>query len=124
VEAADLRRALEQELRAKLLRLRQAFAVHASDPAALGEVAAHSVASIATLFRVGLSLHGREVPVATPECLTAAGAAMGIQTAPVTEFWQSRRTGAAPSSPERFEGYLAAVASAVRVIDQFSPGGN
>ena len=124
VDRADLRRALEQEFRAKLLRLRQAFALQAADERALGAVASQSVASVAALFRVALSLHGRAVPPTTPEALTAAGAALGVATAPVVSLWQARRVEAATCAPVLFEGYLAAVASAVRVIDQFTGGGN
>ena len=124
VDRADLRRAIEQELRARLLRLRQAFALEAGEPDALGLIAARSVASVAALFRVALSLHGRAVPGTTPECLTAAGAAMGISVVPVIELWRSRSPEGSPCTPALFEGYLAAVASAVRVIDQFTPGGN
>jgi predicted nucleotidyltransferase len=124
VDRRDLRHALEQEFRAKLLRLRQAFALQATDARALGEVAARSVASVAVLFRVALSLHGRPVPPTTPECLTAAGAALGVATGPVASLWQVRRAEGTTCSPEVFEGYLAAVAAAVRVIDQFFPGGN
>lgn len=124
VERADLRRALEQEFRAKLLRLRQAFALQATDPQALGEVAARSVASVAALFRVALALHGRPVPPTTPECLAAAGAALGVATGPVIELWRARQATAAPCGATLFEGYLAAVAAAVRVTDQFTPGGN
>jgi hypothetical protein len=119
---ADLRRALEQEFRAKLLRLRQAFALQATDPQALGEVAARSVASVAALFRVALALHGRPVPSSTPECLAAAGAAFGVATGPVIELWRARQAMAAPCSATLFEGYLAAVAAAVRVTDQFTSG--
>jgi len=124
VDRADLRRALEQEFRAKLLRLRQAFALQATDARALGEVAARSVASVATLFRVALSLHGRPVPPTTAESLAAAGAAMGVPTASVVALWQVRRAEGTTCSPAVFEGYLAAVTAAVRVIDQFTPGGN
>jgi predicted nucleotidyltransferase len=124
VERADLRRALEQEFRAKLLRLRQAFALQATDAQALGEVAARSVASVAALFRVTLALHGRPVPPTTPECLAAAGAALGVATGPIAELWQARRATGASCSATLFEGYLAAVAAAVRVTDQFTPGGN
>jgi predicted nucleotidyltransferase len=124
VDRGDLRRALEQELRGKLLRLRQAFALQSSDPAALGGIAAQSVTSVAALFRVALALHGRPVPLATPECLAAAGAAMAVPTGPVAELWQIRRAEAAVCPPAQFEGYLAAVAAAVRVIDQFTGGGN
>ena len=124
VDRADLRRALEQEFRAKLLRLRQAFALHSADPAVLGEIAARTVASVAALFRVALALHGRSVPLATPDMLTAAGAAMGVTIAPVSELWQARQAKPVPASAAMFEGYLAAVASTVRVIDQFTGGGN
>jgi hypothetical protein len=124
VDRADLRRALEQEFRAKLLRLRQAFALQSADPQALGEVASRSVASVAALFRVALALHGRPVPATTPECLAAAGTAMGVTTAPVIALWRARQTTGASCSATEFEGYLAAVAAAVRVTDQFTPGGN
>ena len=124
VDRGDLRRALEQELRAKLLRLRQAFALQAGDPRALGEVASRSVASVAVLFRVALALHGKPAPLATPECLQAAGAAMGIATAPIAELWLARRADGATATPALFEAYVTAVAAAVRVIDQFTGGGN
>ena len=123
VDPADLRRALEQEFRGKLLRLRQAYALNAADPGNLGIVAGRTVSSVATLFRVALRLHGRPVPADTPGCLTAARAAMGVATGPVAELW-GRRGQDGACTPELFEGYLAAVAAAVRVIDQFTPGGN
>ncbi len=123
VDPADLRRALEQELRGKLLRLRQVYALNAADPGALGAVGRRTVSSVATLFRTALRLHGRPVPADTPACLVAAGGAMGIATDAVVELWGRRgKDGAA--APELFEGYLAAVAGAVRVIDQFTSGGN
>lgn len=124
VERADLRRTLEQEFRAKLLRLRQVFALQSSDAAALGEVAARSVASVAALLRAALALHGRVVPSTTPECLAAAGAAMGVATEPVKQLWLTRHAAKHHCSREQFEAYLAAVAAAVRVIDQFTGGGN
>lgn len=124
VDPADLRSALEREFHGKLLRLRQVYAVHAGDPRALGEVAARTVASVAALFRVALALHGREVPKTTPACLTAAGAAMGVGMGPLLELWVSRGKPETPCPPERFEAYLSAVATAVRVIDQFTSGGH
>jgi predicted nucleotidyltransferase len=124
VDRGDLRRALEQEFRGKLLRLRQAFALQSTDSRALGEVAAQSVGSVAALFRVALVLHRRPVPLTTPECLAAAAAAMGVPMGPVAELWQVRRAEAAVCTAAQFEGYLAAVAAAVRVIDQFTGGGN
>jgi predicted nucleotidyltransferase len=124
VDPADLRRALEAELRAKLLRLRQAYAVGAGDPALLGQVAMGTITSIAALFRAALALYGRPVSRATPQCLDAAGAAMGVSTAPVVELWKRHRNRERSCPPALFEGYLSAVGMAVRVIDQFTGGGH
>jgi hypothetical protein len=49
---------------------------------------------------------------------------MAIAIGPVAELWVRRIPGGPPCSPELFEGYLAAVAAAVRVVDTFSRGGN
>lgn len=123
VDRADLRRAVEAELRAKLLRLRQAYAAGASDPALLGQVAGGTVASIATLLRVSLVLAERPVPLATPSCLAAAGDALNLSTEPVAELWSRRRKGDRDCPPRLFEGYLSTVAAAVRATDQFTSGG-
>lgn len=123
-DPADLRRALEAEFRAKLLRLRQAYAHEATDPKTLGAVASGTVASVAALFRVTLVLFGRTAPVGTPAALAAAGQAMSIATEPITELWTRRVHQGPPCAPELFEGYLSAVAAAVRVIDTFSRGGH
>jgi hypothetical protein len=124
VEPADLRRALEAEFRAKLLRLRQAYAHEATDPRILGGVASGTVASVAALFRVALVLYGRTAPINTPAALAAAGEAMGVPTAAVSELWTRRVWQGPPCAPEVFEGYLSSVAAAVRVIDAYSRGGN
>jgi hypothetical protein len=124
VEAADLRRALEAELRAKLLRLRQAYVAGAGDADLLAQVAAGTVSSVATLFRVSLVLSGKAVPPATPDCLAAAGEALGVAAAPVAELWTRRRSGNRACPPALFEGYLSAVAGAVRATDQFTRGGH
>jgi predicted nucleotidyltransferase len=123
VDPADLRRALEAELRAKQLRLRQAYAAGIADPDVLSQVAAGTVSSVATLLRVSLVLAGKPVPPATPDCLGAAGRVLGIDTAPVAEVWARRRKGDRSCPPALFEGYLSAVAGAVRATDQFTRGG-
>lgn len=123
VDPADLRRALEAELRARLLRLRQAYAAGADDSKRLGQAAAATVGSVVTLLRVGLVLAGQPVPAETPACLSAAGQALRLDTAPVAELWKRRRDGVSGCTPELFEGYLSVVASAVRVTDQFTRGG-
>ncbi len=123
VDPADLRRALEAELRARLLRLRQAYAAGYGDSKLLGRVAFSTVSSIVTLFRVSLVLARLPVPGATPDCLTAAGRLLGTDAGPVARLWERRRGGMPGCTPELFEEYLSAVAAAVRATDQFSRGG-
>lgn len=124
VDPADLRRALEGELRARLLRLRQAYASAGGDSKLLGGIAAATVSSLATLFRAAIALYGKAAPADTPEALGVAGRLMGVATNPVSELWKRRRGGERSCSPALFEEYLTAVAAAVRVTDQFTRGGN
>ena len=119
VAPGDLRRALEAELRAKLLRLRQAYALEGTEPKILGAVASGTVASVAALIRVALFLFQGSDPTATPAALAAAGAAMGVPTGPIAELWSRRAPGGPPCDPVLFEGYLSAVAAAVHAVDSF-----
>ncbi len=123
VDPTDLRRALEGELRARLLRLRQAYAAGSADAKLLGRIAAGTVTSITTLLRTSLVLAGKPVPPRTRACLTAAGELLGLDAEPVAELWERRRKGEHGCTPELFEGYLSAVAAAVRATDQFTRGG-
>ncbi|MGQ0702087.1 MAG: hypothetical protein ACT4PM_03015 [Gemmatimonadales bacterium] len=123
VRPEELRAGLEREFRGKLLRLRQAYAVYAGEPRALEAVAVATVSSVASLFRVALRLYQPELPTETQSCLAAAGAAMGIDTGSVYDLWQRRRRDESAGRAQSFAGYLAAVNAAVRVMDQFTRGG-
>ncbi|HEV8355375.1 MAG TPA: nucleotidyltransferase domain-containing protein [Gemmatimonadales bacterium] len=123
VHPGDLRRALERELRGKLLRLRQTYAVHSGAPEALGDAAGRTVGSIAALFRAALVLYRPDPPPATPACLVELGRTSGIFTRPVVELWERRAPKGFTCDPALFEAYLKAVSSAVLVIDQFTRGG-
>ena len=123
VQPGDLRSALERELRGKLLRLRQVYAVHSGAPEALGEAAGRTVGSIAALFRAALGLYRPDPPPKTPACLVELGRTAGIFTRPVVELWERRAPEGFTCDPALFEGYLKAVSSAVRAIDQFTRGG-
>ncbi len=122
VEPGDLRRALEHELRGKLLRLRQAYVLFAADPERLEEVVGSSVGSVAALFRALLALAGREVPRDTPAAIRSAGPVIGADSDPVRVLWEERRRKVTRCPPERFEGYLAAIAAAVGWVDKFTGG--
>jgi predicted nucleotidyltransferase len=123
VRPAELRRALEHELRGKLLRLRQAYALHAGEPAVLAEVVVHSVTSVAALLRAFLVLAGERPPRETPAMLLLAERILGVSVQPVAQLWEKRRRRDPECSPDLFEGYLAAISAAVRFVDQFTGGG-
>ena len=61
VDRSGLRHALESELRGKLLRLRQGFALLEEDPKLLGALATHTLPTLLVLFRALLELHRRPV---------------------------------------------------------------
>jgi predicted nucleotidyltransferase len=123
VRPGELRRALEHELRGKLLRLRQAYALHAGEPKVLEEVVVHSITSVAALLRVLRVLAGESPPLETPAMLLGAGRILGAPVQPVVDLWEKRRRRDPECPPELFEGYLAAIGAAVRFVDHFTGGG-
>jgi predicted nucleotidyltransferase len=118
----DLRRALEHELRGKLLRLRQAYVLHRGEPRVLEEVVVHSVTSIVALFRAVLALWDRPVPRESPGAIEAAARLIGTDPGAVAQLWEQRRRQAAECPPALFEGYLAAIRAAIGSVDQFTGG--
>lgn len=124
VEPTDLRRALESELRARLLRLRQAFAVNAGDERALGTVGAQASASLLALFRAMLVLLGREAAGPAPAVLAEAAAVLGAPTTVIARLHAHRGDREPRAQADEFVQVLAAVSAAVRVIDRFLPGGH
>lgn len=125
VDRRDLRRALEAELRAKLLRLRQVYALRAGEPKELGLAALRTASSVAALLRGAMLLHGATVAMQTLECLAAAESALAVPTGPVREFWNHRGNRKYVCAPEMFEEYVSSVRAAVGVVDRFTiPGGD
>jgi hypothetical protein len=122
VDRADLRRAVERELRGKLLRLRQGYAAAAGDPALLGEVAGRSAATIMVLLRAILVLLGRAVPPDPLELAAAAAGAIGIDGEPLLDVIRHRGERQWRCSPPEFEEYLEAVARATMFVDQLQLG--
>jgi predicted nucleotidyltransferase len=123
VDRAELRSAIERDLRGKLLRLRQGYAVLAHQPEALGGLAVRSAATVGVLLRVALALAGGPAPLPTPETFAEAGRRMRFDAGPATTYF-AVRGGAPPSGDgDRFTRYLAAVEIAVGFIDQFDVGG-
>ena len=122
VDRADLRRAVERELRGKLLRLRQAYAAWAGDPAALGELASRSAATIMVLLRALLVLLGRAVPGDPLELAAAAAGAIGIDGEPWLRVIRHRGESGWRCTPSEFEDYLDTMARATVFVDQLQLG--
>jgi hypothetical protein len=122
VAPADLRRALERELRGKLLRLRQGYAVSAGDPAGLGRLAAGSSATIMVLFRDLLALVGHRPPADPLQLAAAAAAVIGIDGEPLLQVVRHRAERGWRCAPPEFEAYLAAVERAGSFVDQLQLG--
>jgi hypothetical protein len=126
VQRSDLRRALERELRGKLLRLRQGYAVHCASDPDLIKLGVQSAATMAALFRSGLVLLGDTPPIESPAMIARAAGRMGFDPEPLVRYFSLRTRREDGSSGERswFERYLDATEKAVQFIDQFHVGGH
>ncbi len=122
VDRADLRSAVERELRGKLLRLRQGYAAAAGDPAALGDLASRSAATIMVLLRAILVLLGRALPGDPLELAAAAAGAIGTQGEPWLNVIRHRGESGWRCPTSEFEDYLDAVARATMFVDQLQLG--
>ncbi len=119
---SDLRRALEREFRGKLNRLRQAFVPSERDPQSLGDIARHSIATIAVLYRGLLVLTGHPVPASFAEVLARAGEVAGFDAEILQEIAAHRADAGWKCPRERFEGYLSAVERTVTQVDELQLG--
>ncbi|HEX5385109.1 MAG TPA: hypothetical protein VFW66_00230 [Gemmatimonadales bacterium] len=122
LDVRDLRRALEHELRGKLLRLRQGYVAHASDPAALGALASGSAATILLLLRSALVVAGRPVPPAADALIAAAAELVGFDAESVRAPVRRRGDRSPRASAQEFEAYLDAVARTAQFVDHLQPG--
>jgi len=122
VQRRDLRQALERELRGKLLRLRQGYAVAAGDGKVLGELAAGSAATILVLLRGLLTLAGRPVPAEPVPLAVDAAALLGVPAEALTTPVERRAERGWRATPGEFEQYLHAVSCAAEYVDHFQLG--
>src|SRR5207244_2565454 len=77
------RRELEQELKGKLVRLRQAYVAFRSEPKRLGPVLVGSAAGFFTMLRTALRLAGRTAPAAPDDLVREAAALIGFEAGAV-----------------------------------------
>lgn len=122
VAPADLRAAVEHELRGKLLRLRQGYAARSSDESALGAITTRSASSLLALLRGLLTLQGRPVPTDALQTASAASAMMGIDDESLLGVVRHRGETSWRCTPAAYEAYLDAVARAAGYVDQLNIG--
>jgi hypothetical protein len=122
VDRADLRLALERDLAADLMRLRQAWAMHAGAPADLGLVARHAIGPVVALLRGLLALTGRTVPADHAAVIREAAAVAAFDPAPCLLALEARHQRRWKCPPGTFEGFLAAVDRAAGFVDRFHLG--
>ncbi len=119
VDPADLRRALEADLRGRLVRLRQAYVRYGDSAAALGGFAAASISSVVVLLRCTAVLLGRNPGKSAAEAAAALGTELGPDAPVVAEIAAHRHETGWSCAPETFVRYLEVVRRAVEIVDHF-----
>ena len=117
VEPVDLRRALETELRGKLVRLRQAYVRFGDTTPMLGGFATSSVVSLLVLLRAIAVLLGREPGREPRDTVAALAAELGPEGDSIVEIAAHRRDKEWKCPPGVFARYLEVVRRAVDIVD-------
>lgn len=122
VDRADLRQALEGELRGKLLRLRQGYATAAGDGKTLAQLMVASSGTILVLMRSLVTAAGRPVPASPAELATEAAAIIGVPGDALLTPVRRRGERGWRCTAGEFEQYMDAVAHAASYVDQLHLG--
>jgi hypothetical protein len=123
VGRGNLRLQCEQELRGKLLRLRQAYVESAGSPDELRRTLLVAAGSVLVLLRTLLRLAGGEPGGPAEVVLERAGARFATSTAHLAQVYrvkrgESRLAGSALDT--LFQGVLGEVENLVRVVDELA----
>ena len=122
VDPADLREAVEKELRGKLVRLRQAYVRFGDAGAILGGFAVASASTYFALLRC-FAVLSRKSPGGSPqETATALAAELGADAAIAVEIAGHRGQKEWNCSPDSFVRYLELVRRTVELVDNFQLG--
>jgi hypothetical protein len=122
VEPADLREAVEKELRGKLVRLRQAYVRFGDAGMILGGFALASIPTYFALLRC-LAVLSRKAPGTTPrETAAALAPVLGTDVNVAVEIAGHRAEREWNCPPDTFVGYLELVRRTVELVDTFQTG--
>ncbi len=121
VTDASLRLQAEYELRSKLIQLRRLYIPASVSVEKLSDLMSDSLASFAALFRAVLILHGREGPVAKPECVRATVQLLKLDSDPFERIFDLRATGVRPASEQEandlFAAYMVQIEHVIVAVD-------
>lgn len=121
IDGEHLRLQCERELREKLMRLEEAFALARGKEADLRRLLAASFPAFAMVFRGCLRLHGDPVPSDGAAAAAAFCQRAGIDAEPFAAVERLRRGDRAVSAASLFPRYHAAIVRAVDAVDKFVP---
>jgi len=122
VDPADLREAVEKELRGKLVRLRQAYVRFGESGMILGGFALASISTFFALLRCLAVLSHRAPGTEPKETAAALGTTLGPDLSVAVEIAGHRREQEWNCPPDTFVRYLELVRRAVELIDTFQTG--
>ena len=122
VDPADLREAVEKELRGKLVRLRQAYVRFGDAGAILGGFAVASVSTYFALLRCVAVLSRKAPGGSAAETAAALSAELGADAAIAVEIAGHRGQKEWNCSPDNFVRYLELVRRTVELVDNFQLG--
>ena len=121
---ANLRHQTEYELRSKLIQLRRLYIPASVSTENLCDLMSDSLASIAALFRSVILLHGKEAPVAKPECVRATVQLLKLDATPFERIFDFRANDTLPGSEneanELFGSYLLQIEEVVEAVDELT----
>ena len=126
VELSDthLRHQTEYELRSKLIQLRRLYIPASVSIEKLCDLMSDSLSSFAALFRAVMLLHGREAPVAKPDCVRATASLLKLDPASFERIFLFRAGGDLPSTEKEandlFGSYMFQIEQVVEAIDELN----
>src|SRR4029078_7515169 len=118
----NLRHQTEYELRSKLIQLRRLYIPASTSIEKLSDLMSDSLSSFAALFRAVLLLHGKEAPVAKPDCVRATAELLRLDPDPFERIFEFRSTGKLPRSESEanaiFGDYMIQIEKVVEAVDE------
>jgi hypothetical protein len=121
LDVEHLRLQCERDLREKMMRLQEAYALSRGKDSELARLVVSSYPAFALVFRGCLRLHGDPAPESSAGAAEAFCRRAGIDPAPFADAEKLRRGERVGSVTELFARYYAALEGAVEAVDRFAP---